>query len=55
MDKILKYVNWSAAAIHDNDPGALVTVGSWSERPQTDRFGYKNYYSDECLRSVGGK
>jgi len=55
MDKILKYVNWSAAAIHDNDPGALVTVGSWSERPQTDSFGFKNYYSDECLRSVGGK
>lgn len=31
MEQIQKLVNWSASAIHDNDPGALVTVGSWSQ------------------------
>ena len=28
---------------------ALVTSSTWSERSGTDQFGYKNYYSDECL------
>lgn len=55
MEQVQKIVNWSASAIHDNDPDALVTVGSWSERSQTNSFGYKNYYSDECLKATGGK
>lgn len=55
MEQIQKIINWSASAIHDNDPDALVTVGSWSERSQTNSFGYKNYYTDECLKATGGK
>lgn len=30
MKQIQKIVNWSASAIHNIDPDALVTVGSWS-------------------------
>ena len=35
---ILKFVNWQAAAIKETNNGSLVTVGSWSEHPQTDVF-----------------
>lgn len=33
---IQRFINWQAAAIHQTDPGALVTVGSWSEHAITD-------------------
>ena len=36
VDSIQRFINWQAAAIHQTDPGALVTVGSWSEYPITD-------------------
>jgi hypothetical protein len=48
-------VNLQASAIKSADPYTLVTVGSWSERPQTSSFGYYNYYSDNCLIKAGGK
>ena len=32
-----------------------MTVGSWSEKADTDQFGYTNYYTDACLKKAGGK
>jgi len=55
MKNILQFINWQADAIHNADPKALVTTGSWSERAMTDQFGYRNYYKDECLISAGGR
>jgi len=55
MKNIQQFVNWQADAIHNADPKALVTVGSWSEKAQTDQFGYRNYYKDECLVAAGGR
>ena len=55
MKEILTFVNLQAAAIKKADPKTLVTVGSWSERPQTNSFGYYNYYSDACLKKAGGQ
>jgi len=55
MERFLRFINWQSAAIHTEDPKALVTLGSWSERPQTDQFGYRNYYKDSCLRDAGGR
>ena len=31
-----------------------MTVGGWSEKANTDEFGFKNYYSDHCLKKAGG-
>ena len=36
MYSIQRFINWQAAAIHQTDPGALVTVGSWSEHAITN-------------------
>ena len=47
MEKFLRFINRQAGAIKQHDPKALVTLGSWCERPQTDNFGYRNYYKDE--------
>ena len=47
MEKFLRFINRQAGAIKRVDSKALVTVGSWSERTQTDNFGYRNYYKDE--------
>ncbi len=55
MQEILTFVNIQTSAIKSADPNTLVTVGSWSERTQTNAFGFLNYYSDECLRKAGGK
>jgi len=55
MERFLRFINWQSSAIHSEDPKALVTVGSWSELPQTDSFGYRNYYKDNCLRDAGGR
>ncbi|HEX2658273.1 MAG TPA: cellulase family glycosylhydrolase [Polyangia bacterium] len=53
---IQKTVNWFAAAIHDTDPKALVTNGAWTFKGcSTGISGMQNYYSDEALRTVGGK
>ena len=55
MQQWLRFINWQAAAIHQAQPGALVTVGSWSEHASTDNFGYTNYYKDSCLQAAGGQ
>ena len=55
MKQIQWFVNLQASAIKTADPLTLVTVGSWSERTQTNNFGYYNYYSDNCLLKAGGK
>ena len=47
MAKFLKFFNRQIAAIKKQDPKALATIGSWCERPQTDNFGFRNYYKDE--------
>ncbi len=36
--RIQLFINWQAAAIKAADPGALVTVGTWSERSITDKY-----------------
>lgn len=43
-----------AAAIHEAAPGALVTVGTWSEHSVSDRLGLHNYYTTHCLRKAAG-
>ena len=47
MVMFLKFFNLQIAAIKKQDPKALATIGSWCERPQTDNFGFRNYYKDE--------
>ncbi|CAC5396182.1 Mannan endo-1,4-beta-mannosidase [Mytilus coruscus] len=49
------FVNWQAAAIKKVDPGAMVTVGSWNTKTDTDTMGFHNLYSDYCLVKAGGK
>ncbi|XP_057369994.1 mannan endo-1,4-beta-mannosidase-like [Daphnia carinata] len=56
MKQIQAFINWQAAAIKVADPGALVTVGAWSQYSQTDAFSdTRNYFSDACLFAAGGK
>jgi|GEM_PF-2893195 len=53
-----KFHNWIASAIHDEDPEALVTTGSWSfqaSREWGDALGQINVWSDERLITAGGK
>jgi mannan endo-1,4-beta-mannosidase len=38
MERFLWFINKQAAAIKREDPKALVTIGSWSEHPQSDAF-----------------
>lgn len=54
MEKMLKFINVQIAAIKRQDPKALVTVGSWGQKAQTDNFGFRNFYKDECLIAAGG-
>jgi len=55
IEKILLFINRQIAAIKQEDPKALVTVGSWGQKAQTDNFGFRNYYKDECLIAAGGE
>jgi len=56
MQQVLTFVGEQAAAIHEVAPGALVTVGSWSEYPISDRLGLHNYYTSACLqKAAAGK
>nr|3VUP_A Chain A, Beta-1,4-mannanase [Aplysia kurodai]3VUP_B Chain B, Beta-1,4-mannanase [Aplysia kurodai] len=52
---ILRFLNWQADAIKTTDPGALVTMGVWNPKSNTDHFNMNNHYSDHCLRLAGGK
>lgn len=53
--EILRFVNLQAAAIKAADPQALVSVGVWNPKSNTDQFGFINHYKDECLVKAGGK
>lgn len=55
MENMLRFLGRQAAAIHEEDASALVTIGSWSERPQSDAFSETyNYYKDSCLQQASG-
>ncbi|CAG7726076.1 unnamed protein product [Allacma fusca] len=55
MDRMLTFLGKQVAAIRQADRSTLVTIGSWSERPQTDAFGETyNYYKDSCLTQAAG-
>jgi hypothetical protein len=49
MENIQRFINLQLAAIKRTDPKVLTTLGSWSERAQTDEYGYRNYYTDEFV------
>ncbi|XP_032778625.2 mannan endo-1,4-beta-mannosidase [Daphnia magna] len=56
MRETLLFINWQAAAIKQTDPGALVTVGTWSERSMNGlSSNSRNYYTDACLIAAGGR
>ncbi|MBV9945371.1 MAG: cellulase family glycosylhydrolase [Myxococcales bacterium] len=53
---IQKTVNAFASAIHEADPSALVTSGTWQFLANANVSGMKNFYSDDALQAVpGGK
>ncbi|MBJ2173548.1 T9SS type A sorting domain-containing protein [Aureibaculum sp. A20] len=59
MADVQMVVNKLAGAIHDADPDALVTNGTWSMLANTDKIvssnvHQKNYYSDAELIAAGG-
>ncbi|XP_052769396.1 mannan endo-1,4-beta-mannosidase-like [Mya arenaria] len=53
--QLQRFINWQAHAIRIHDPGAMVTVGTWNPKSNTDRFGFKNLYKDSCLVEAGGR
>ncbi|KAH3776390.1 mannan endo-1,4-beta-mannosidase-like [Dreissena polymorpha] len=53
--QIQRFINWQADAIRREDPGAMVTLGSWNSKANTDRFGFHNLYKDSCLVGSGGR
>lgn len=55
VQTVLRFVNRVAGAIHDLDPSALVTVGSWSLKVVTDAgWGNHALYTDTKLVAAGG-
>jgi len=54
MQNLLNFINRINSAIRRADSKVVITLGSWNERAQTDRFGYRNYYTDKCLIDGGG-
>lgn len=54
MKQVLTFVATQAAAIHKAAPGALVSVGSWSEHSVSDELGLKDYYTTPCLHKAAG-
>lgn len=49
MQLLQRFINRQTAAIKRADPKVIVTLGSWSERAQTDELGWRNYYKDKCV------
>jgi len=49
MQRLQSFINKQTAAIKRADPKVIVTLGSWSERAQTDQFGWRNYYTDKYV------
>lgn len=54
MTDVQRFVNMCAGAIHRNTTQALVSNGAWNIQVSTDVDGFKNYYSQENLMTVGG-
>ncbi|GFN85278.1 endo-1,4-beta-mannanase 1 [Plakobranchus ocellatus] len=53
--QLLRFISWQADAIKQEDPEALVTVGVWNPKSNTDRFNMADHYSDNCLKKAGQK
>ncbi len=51
---VQRTINWFASAIHDADPSALVTNGTWEFQANSNASGMQNYYSDAALVAAGG-
>ncbi|XP_018022370.1 mannan endo-1,4-beta-mannosidase [Hyalella azteca] len=55
MERFLTFIGKQNIVIKQNDPSALVTLGSWGQFPQSDAFSNtKNHYSDACLNGAAG-
>ncbi|KAF2355525.1 Glycoside hydrolase family 5 [Trinorchestia longiramus] len=55
MERWLTFIGKQNIVIKQNDPSALVTLGSWGQFPQTDAFSNtKNHYTDACLTGAAG-
>jgi len=55
MERMSRFIARQVAAIRQTDSSTLITLGSWSERPQTDAFSETyNYYKDSCLQQAAG-
>lgn len=55
MSNMQQFINLQAAAVHRVSRQLLVTVGSWTEKAQTNSFGFRNYYEAQCLIKAGGQ
>ena len=44
--QMMRFINRQIGAIKREDPKALATIGSWSERSQTNNFGFRDFYTD---------
>ncbi|HYQ01139.1 MAG TPA: hypothetical protein VER96_20855 [Polyangiaceae bacterium] len=55
QEAIQKTVNWLSAAIHTADPNVLVTSSAVTFDYCSKVSGKTNYYTDDALRTVGGK
>ena len=55
MKDVLRFINHHADAIKSVDPKALVTVGDGAGVESTIEGNNRNFYSDHCLTSVGGR
>ncbi|KAK3785915.1 hypothetical protein RRG08_033023 [Elysia crispata] len=53
--QMLRFINWQADAIKQEDPQALVSVGVWNPKSNTDRFSMVDHYKDSCLYKAGQK
>ncbi|KAK3605222.1 hypothetical protein CHS0354_038657 [Potamilus streckersoni] len=54
VQEMQRFINWQADGIKRADPHAMVTVGSWNTKANTDKFGFHNYWKDACLIKAGG-
>ncbi|GFR69945.1 endo-1,4-beta-mannanase 1 [Elysia marginata] len=53
--QLLRFISWQTDAIKSVDPQALVTVGVWNPKSNTNSFGMVDHYSDTCLYKAGQK
>jgi len=56
MSSVQRTVNWMADAIHQADPTAKVSNGTWTfVANSTVGSNFRNYYSDAALTKAGGR